>query len=186
MHRTFSPSYFVDCCGCEEWIDNNLALKDEIDQVFSALPSCPCIYLGGLPFHHWSLMYDQKHGRNFKWREISDPSDLVYHPGASNCIEHIPDSADLPSQHCCYDIYLITRGSGAGSPRLYNSRLNLQMHRELDKQPWLTCEGDWRKYQLVRPPNNGRNCPERPSTSEYEMQIREAENSWFNRGESIE
>eukprot|EP00118_Oscarella_pearsei_P011423 m.76602 g.76602 ORF g.76602 m.76602 type:complete len:228 (+) comp36003_c1_seq2:3379-4062(+) len=161
----------TDCC--EKWINCSLDVKEELDAVFKTLPDCPCIYFG-IPYDQ--MFHDRRHNTSFKWREDNCKLDL-YYPTAKTCIEHIPDDIDFPAQHCCYDYrgLLITRGCGAGTPRLASKLLSPQMHLKFDRKPWLDCKGDWRKYQSVRPPNNGRKCLPLPPDNVLELERQAAD-----------
>jgi hypothetical protein len=69
---------------------------------------------------------------------------------------------------------LITRGSGTGTPNLVAPELDEAMHDYVDLMPFISCQGDWTRYQAVRPPNNALKCRENPKKKEFRRQIKRA------------
>ncbi|XP_054423578.1 isthmin-2 [Pteronotus mesoamericanus] len=175
---TSLPSADVD--SCEKWLNcKSDFLAKYLSQVLRDLPSCPCTYPPEAVYKAVSLR-DERRGRSFRWKDASGPREHldVYQPTAHFCLRSLlsEDSSTLAAQHCCYDSggRLLTRGKGAGAPDLISTDFSPELHFKVDRQPWILCKGDWSRYHVVRPPNNGRACADNPPEEEYLAQLQEA------------
>lgn len=72
--------------------------------------------------------------------------------GAKRCIRSAVSHGTLAAQNCCYDSkgFLITRGSGAGTPHIISPDVSEALHQLVDKVPWILCKGDWTKYVVAK------------------------------------
>ncbi|TNM95175.1 isthmin-2 [Takifugu flavidus] len=170
----------TDVDSCEKWLNcKSEFLQRYLHQVMSELPSCPCTYPSEVAYTVVSL-YDETHGRQFRWRDASSPKERldIYKPSARNCIRSTlsSDSSTLAAQHCCYSErgQLITRGKGAGTPNLISTEFSPELHFKVDVLPWILCKGDWSRFHAVRPPNNGLKCPENPHEDVFMNELEEA------------
>lgn len=170
--------------SCEKWLNcKSEFLQRYLHQVLSELPSCPCSYPSEVAYTVVSI-YDESHGRQFRWRDASSPKERldIYKPSARSCIRSAlsSDSSTLAAQHCCYDDRgrLITRGKGAGTPNLISTEFSPELHFKVDVLPWILCKGDWSRFHAVRPPNNGLSCPENPHEDVFMNELEEAREYW--------
>lgn len=166
--------------SCEKWLNcKSEFLQKYLHQVLTELPSCPCTYPSEVAYTVVSV-YDETHGRQFRWRDASSPKERldIYKPSARNCIRSTlsSDSSTLAAQHCCYSDrgQLITRGKGAGTPNLISTEFSPELHFKVDVLPWILCKGDWSRFHAVRPPNNGQDCPENPHEDVFMNELEEA------------
>lgn len=166
--------------SCEKWLNcKSEFLQRYLQQVLSELPSCPCSYPSEVAYTVVSV-YDETHGRQFRWRDASGPKERldIYKPSARSCIRSAlsGDSSTLAAQHCCYGDRgrLITRGKGAGTPNLISTEFSPELHFKVDVLPWILCKGDWSRFHAVRPPNNGLSCPENPHEDVFMNELEEA------------
>ncbi|XP_062503299.1 isthmin-1-like [Corticium candelabrum] len=165
-----------DCCA--KWFECGLQFDQTIKAIFDELPACPCFFHPQmLPFG--GRIEDPKHKRHFRWRDVTQlfSNKLPRQEPAEWCIEQKPEPGKLAAQHCCYNnsTMLITRGSGAGSPRLVSPSRFFLYHEKFDIQPWIDCKGDWTRYHAMRPPNNDLLCHQNPSEKEYRLQRLQAQ-----------
>lgn len=143
-----------------------------LDLLQEDLPSCPCTYPAEALDGFASLL-DKRLGRTFYWKDSSDAEEHVdaYLPAARLCLRslHGERTSTLASQLCCYDHRgrLLTRGKGARSAELISPDFSPKLHHIVDHVPWDLCKGDWSIFQTLLPPNNGLNCPPRPSGSKF-------------------
>ncbi|KAL3052833.1 hypothetical protein OYC64_005369 [Pagothenia borchgrevinki] len=170
----------TDVDSCEKWLNcKSDFLQRYLHQVMSELPSCPCTYPSEVSYTVVSV-YDDNHGRPFRWRDASGPKERmdIYKPSARSCIRSAlsSDSSTLAAQHCCYGDRgrLITRGKGAGTPNLISTEFSPELHFKVDVLPWILCKGDWSRFHAVRPPNNGLSCPENPHEDVFMNELEEA------------
>ncbi|KAI4801716.1 hypothetical protein KUCAC02_019592 [Chaenocephalus aceratus] len=170
----------TDVDSCEKWLNcKSDFLQRYLQQVMSELPSCPCTYPSEVSYTVVSV-YDDNHGRPFRWRDASGPKERmdIYKPSARSCIRSAlsSDSSTLAAQHCCYGDRgrLITRGKGAGTPNLISTEFSPELHFKVDVLPWILCKGDWSRFHAVRPPNNGLSCPENPHEDVFMNELEEA------------
>lgn len=170
----------TDVDSCEKWLNcKSEFLQRYLHQVLSELPSCPCSYPSEVAYTVVSV-YDESHGREFRWRDASGPKERldIYKPSARSCIRSAlsGDSSTLAAQHCCYGERgrLITRGKGAGTPNLISTEFSPELHFKVDVLPWILCKGDWSRFHAVRPPNNGLSCPENPHEDVFMNELEEA------------
>lgn len=148
-----------------------------VGQLLREVPSCPCTYpeeaRKGV-----ATLFDKGLGRDFNWTDATSEEEHreIYNPSASACLRSMPPgiSRTMGAQACCYDRRnrLLTRGKGAASPELISPYISPEQHYEVDRMPWIICQGDWRIMHKVLPPNNGLSCPERPSKEKYEAQLK--------------
>ncbi|XP_037001161.2 isthmin-2 isoform X2 [Artibeus jamaicensis] len=171
-------SYDVD--SCEKWLNcRSDFLAQYLSQVLRDLPSCPCTYPPEAADKAVSLQ-DEHQGRSFQWKDASGARERldVYQPTARLCLRSLlsRDRSTPAAQHCCYDAgsRLLTRGKGAGTPELVSTDFSPELHFRVDKQPWILCKGDWSRYHVARPPNNGRACADNPPEEEFLAQLQEA------------
>lgn len=172
--------FLKDVDSCEKWLNcKSEFLQRYLHQVMSELPSCPCTYPSEVAYTVVSL-HDETHSRQFRWRDASSPKERldIYKPSARNCIRSTlsSDSSTLAAQHCCYSDrgQLITRGKGAGTPNLISTEFSPELHFKVDVLPWILCKGDWSRFHVVRPPNNGLKCPENPHEDVFMNELEEA------------
>uniref|UniRef100_A0A3P9JE85 Isthmin 2b n=1 Tax=Oryzias latipes TaxID=8090 RepID=A0A3P9JE85_ORYLA len=170
----------TDVDSCEKWLNcKSDFLQRYLHQVMSELPSCPCSFPFEVAYTVVSV-YDEIHGRPYRWRDASGPKERldVYKPSARNCIRSAlsSDSSTLAAQQCCYDDRgrLITRGKGAGTPNLISTEFSQELHFKVDMLPWILCKGDWSRFHVVRPPNNGLHCQENPHEDVFMNELEEA------------
>ncbi|KAM9356104.1 isthmin-2 [Pholidichthys leucotaenia] len=170
----------TDVDSCEKWLNcKSEFLQRYLHQVLSELPSCPCSFPFEVAYTVVSL-YDEKHGRSFRWRDASGLKERldIYKPSARSCIRTAlsSDSSTLAAQHCCYDNrgQLITRGKSAGTPNLISTEFSPELHFKVDVLPWILCKGDWSRFHAVRPPNNGLSCLENPHEDVFMNELEEA------------
>nr|XP_057929083.1 isthmin-2 [Doryrhamphus excisus] len=170
----------TDVDSCEKWLNcKSDFLQRYLHQVFLELPSCPCSFPSEVAYTVVSV-YDDTHGRTFRWRDASGPKERldIYKPSARGCIRSAlsGDSSTLAAQHCCYDDRgrLITRGKGAGMPNLISTEFSPELHFKVDVLPWILCRGDWSRFHAVRPPNNGLSCPQNPHEDVFMNELEEA------------
>lgn len=116
----------------------------------------------------------------FRWMVSDNVKERldVYKHSAKYCIRSLltAHSTSLAAQQCCYDeetMRLITRGPGAGTPKLISREISLELNYKIDILPWIICRGDWSKYNAVRQPNNGRDCREFPADDIYTEYLEE-------------
>ncbi|XP_053553338.1 isthmin-2 [Bombina bombina] len=173
-----SPPAHID--SCERWLScKSDFLSHYLHRVLTELPNCPCSYPSEAVYSAVTLR-DEALARNFRWRDASGGRERldIYNPGARFCLRSMlsRDSSSLGAQHCCYDesLHLLTRGQGAGTPNLISTDFSPELHYKADVLPWILCKGDWSRIHSIRPPNNGRECPENPSEKEYMSQLQEA------------
>ncbi|XP_075470765.1 isthmin-2 [Ascaphus truei] len=166
--------------SCDRWLTcKSDFLGHYLHRVLTELPSCPCSYPSEAVYSAVTLR-DEALGRSFRWRDASGVRERldIYNPGAQFCLRSMlsRDSSSLGAQHCCYDqtLRLITRGQAAGNPNLISTDLSPELHYKADVLPWILCKGDWSRIHSLRPPNNGRGCPESPPEGEYLSQLQEA------------
>lgn len=166
--------------SCEKWLNcKSEFLQRYLQQALSELPSCPCSYPSEVSYTVVSV-YDEIHGRPFRWRDASGPKERldIYKPSARSCIRSTlsGDSSTLAAQHCCYNDRgrLITRGKGAGMPNLISTEFSPELHFKVDVLPWILCKGDWSRFHEVRPPNNGLSCSENPHEDVFMNELEEA------------
>ncbi|XP_036887515.1 isthmin-2 isoform X2 [Sturnira hondurensis] len=171
-------SYDVD--SCEKWLNcRSDFLAQYLSQVLRDLPSCPCTYPLEAADKAVSLQ-DEHQGRSFQWKDASGARERldVYQPTARLCLRSLlsKDRSTPAAQHCCYDASgrLLTRGKGAGTPDLVSTDFSPELHFKVDKQPWILCKGDWSRYHVARPPNNGLACADNPPKEEFLAQLQEA------------
>ncbi|XP_032238413.1 uncharacterized protein LOC116618611 [Nematostella vectensis] len=163
---------------CSTWERCSVNHDPYVKAWLSMLPACPCHFARSLYYN--STLYDSLHARYFHWRIVNHRYERlsVYKPTAVQCIRQLltDKSITVATQQCCYDrmARLITRGSGAGTPNLVAPELNSQLHTLLDLAPYYACQGDWTRYQTVRPPNNALSCRENPPHNEFHRQIQKA------------
>jgi hypothetical protein len=161
-----------------KWFDCSIKSEKELRAIFEALPACPCVY-HPMIMPYESKFWDNRHNKYFVWHDVTQlVTKIPKQDPAKWCIEHEPEPGQLASQYCCYNnnSMLITRGSGAGTPRIVSPGKSYQYHEMLDIQPWIDCKGDWTRYHVIRPPNNGINCPQFPDEKEYQLQREQAQN----------
>ncbi|KAL6096314.1 ism2 [Pungitius sinensis] len=170
----------TDVDSCEKWLNcKSEFLQRYLHQVLSEMPSCPCSYPSEVAYTVVSV-YDENHGRPFRWRDASGPKERldIYKPSARSCIRSAlaSDSSTLAAQQCCYGDRgrLITRGKGAGTPNLISIEFSPELHFKVDVLPWILCKGDWSRFHAVRPPNNGLSCPENPHEDVFMNELEEA------------
>ncbi|XP_068108283.1 isthmin-2 [Hyperolius riggenbachi] len=166
--------------SCDRWLTcKSEFLSNYLHRVLTELPSCPCSYPSEAVYSSLVLR-DEKFGRSFRWRDASGGRERldIYNPGARFCLRSLlsRDSSSLGAQHCCYDqsLRLITRGRAAAIPNLISADFSPELHYKADMLPWILCKGDWSRIHSLRPPNNGRGCPENPSEEEYLSQLQDA------------
>lgn len=166
--------------SCEKWLNcKSEFLQRYLEKVLSELPGCPCSYPSEAAYTVVSL-YDETHGRPFRWRDASGPKERlnIYKPSARSCIRSAlsSDSSTLAAQQCCYSEHgrLITRGKGAGTVNLISTEVSQELHFKVDVLPWILCKGDWSRFHAVRPPNNGLSCPENPHEDVFMNELEEA------------
>lgn len=184
VHAGIAVVFPIDVDSCEKWLNcKSEFLQRYLHQVLSELPSCPCSYPSEVAYTVVSV-YDETHGRPFRWRDASGPKERldIYKPSARSCIRSAlsGDSSTLAAQHCCYDDRgrLITRGKGAGTPNLISTEFSPELHFKVDVLPWILCKGDWSRFHAVRPPNNGLSCPENPHEDVFMNELEEAREYW--------
>ncbi|XP_068610009.1 isthmin-2 [Brachionichthys hirsutus] len=170
----------TDVDSCEKWLNcKSEFLQTYLQQVLSELPGCPCSFPSEVAYTVVSV-YDETHGRQYRWRDASGPKERldIYKPSARNCIRSAlsADSSTLAAQHCCYNDRgrLITRGKSAGTPNLISTEFSPELHFKVDVLPWILCKGDWSRFHVVRPPNNGLSCPENPHEDVFMNELEEA------------
>ncbi|XP_051908297.1 isthmin-2 isoform X1 [Hippocampus zosterae] len=170
----------TDADSCEKWLNcKSDFLQRYLRQAFLELPSCPCSFPSEAAYTVVSVRDDSR-GRTFRWRDASGPKERldIYKPSARGCIRSAlsGDSSTLAAQHCCYDDRgrLITRGKGAGMPDLISTEFSPELHFKVDVLPWILCKGDWSRFHVVRPPNNGLECPENPREDVFMNELEEA------------
>ncbi|XP_050730860.1 uncharacterized protein LOC127005788 isoform X2 [Eriocheir sinensis] len=170
---TGRPAAGADRDACDSWASCRVEKALQGLAKLPTLPSCPCVYPAELPYQ--PRIYDAAHDTSFKWVSVSRERERidVYHRGAEHCIRSHVTAASLASQTCCYDgeRRLLTRGSGAGSPALVSPQVNLALHWQVDILPWLACKGNFLRYQAVRKPDNGLECPNNPDSIKYQQQV---------------
>ncbi|KAM4690140.1 isthmin-2 [Rhinophrynus dorsalis] len=166
--------------SCERWLTcKSDFLSHYLHRVLTELPSCPCSYPSEAVYSSLTLQ-DEALARSFRWRDASGVRERldIYTPGARFCLRSLlsRDSSSLGAQQCCYDqsLKLLTRGRAAGIPNLISADFSPELHYKADVLPWILCKGDWSRIHSLRPPNNGRGCPENPSEEEYLSQLQEA------------
>ncbi|XP_063804277.1 isthmin-2 [Pseudophryne corroboree] len=166
--------------SCDRWLTcKSEFLSSYLQRVLTELPSCPCSYPSEAVYSSLMLR-DEKLASSFRWRDASGGRERldIYNPGAHFCLRSLlsRDSSSLGAQHCCYDhsLRLLTRGRAAGIPNLISADFSPELHYKADVMPWILCKGDWSRIHMLRPPNNGRGCPENPSEEEYLSQLQEA------------
>nr|DBA14621.1 TPA: hypothetical protein GDO54_005560 [Pyxicephalus adspersus] len=166
--------------SCDRWLTcKSEFLSNYLHRVLTELPSCPCSYPSEAVYSSLVLR-DEKLGRSFRWRDASGGRERldIYNVGARFCLRSLltRDSSSLGAQHCCYDhsLRLVTRGSAAAIPNLISADFSPELHYKADVLPWILCKGDWSRIHSLRPPNNGRSCPENPPEEEYLAQLQEA------------
>lgn len=168
--------YSIDCCA--KWFDCSMNYEQEFKIIYNQLPACPCsVHPDFLPYE--GKFFDDKHKRNFIWRDVTHLySKIPRQDPAKWCIQQEPEQGSLSAQYCCYnnETALITRGSGAGTPRLISPSRFFEYHEKFDIQPWIDCKGDWTKYHAIRPPNNDLQCTQYPGEEEYQLQREQAQN----------
>ena len=176
--------FLTDVDSCEKWLNcKSEFLQRYLHQVLSELPSCPCSFPSEVGYTVVSV-YDETHGRQFRWRDASGPKERldIYKPSARSCIRSAlsGDLSTLAAQHCCYDERgrLITRGKGAGTPNLISTEFSPELHFKVDVLPWILCKGDWSRFHAVRPPNNGLSCPANPHEDVFMNELEEAREYW--------
>ncbi|TRY86576.1 hypothetical protein DNTS_018574 [Danionella cerebrum] len=175
-----TEAFGTDADSCERWLNcKSEFLQRYLQQMFSELPSCPCSYPSEASSNTVSLP-DEGHARSFQWRDASGPKERlgVYKPSAYFCLRStlLKEGATLAAQHCCYDEnkHLLTRGKGAGTPNLISTEFSPELHYEVDVLPWILCKGDWSRFHVVRPPNNGLRCTENPRQDIFMNELVEA------------
>ncbi|XP_028809491.1 isthmin-2 [Denticeps clupeoides] len=175
-----SEPFGSDVDSCQKWLNcKSEFLQRYLQQVMEELPSCPCTYPEGVA-HNVVGVFDEIRGRTFQWRDASSPKERldVYKPSARACIRsvHSGDSATLAAQHCCYNdrSKLITRGKSAGMPNLISTDFSPELHFKVDVLPWILCKGDWSRFHVARPPNNGLQCAENPHEDVFMNELEEA------------
>uniref|UniRef100_A0A6I8S0X6 Isthmin 2 n=1 Tax=Xenopus tropicalis TaxID=8364 RepID=A0A6I8S0X6_XENTR len=166
--------------SCDRWLNcKSEFLSSYLHRVLTELPSCPCSYPTEAVYSSLTLR-DETLARSFRWRDASGGRERldIYTPGARFCLRSLlsRESSSLGAQHCCYDqsLRLMTRGRAAGIPNLISADFSPELHYKADVLPWILCKGDWSRIHAIRPPNNGRGCPENPSEGEYLLQLQEA------------
>eukprot|EP00064_Thunnus_orientalis_P008475 superscaffoldBa00001007_g8498 len=141
--------------------------------------TCPCSYPSEAVYSAVNIQ-DSKLRKTYRWRDASGPKERldIYKPSARFCIRSMLsyDSTTLAAQHCCYDdqMRLITRGKGAGAPNLISTEFSPELHYKVDVLPWILCKGDWSRFHLVRPPNNGLDCADNPPEQVFQTELKEA------------
>uniref|UniRef100_A0A3B4AET8 AMOP domain-containing protein n=1 Tax=Periophthalmus magnuspinnatus TaxID=409849 RepID=A0A3B4AET8_9GOBI len=175
-----SESLDTNVDSCEKWLScKNDFLQKYLHQVLTELPSCPCSYPSEAVYSAVNIQ-DPKLRKTYRWRDASGPKERldIYKPSARFCIRSMLsyDSTTLAAQHCCYDeqMRLITRGKGAGSPNLISTEFSPELNYKVDILPWILCKGDWSRFHLVRPPNNGRECGANPDEDVFQVELQEA------------
>ncbi|KAI4895261.1 hypothetical protein NFI96_011741 [Prochilodus magdalenae] len=170
----------TDVDSCEKWLNcKSEFLQRYLQQVLLELPSCPCTYPPTASYKAVTLP-DEVRKQTFHWRDASDPKERldIYKPSAHSCLRSClsPKGTTLAAQHCCYDNQgqLITRGKGAGTPNLISTEFSPELHFKVDVLPWILCKGDWSRFHVMRPPNNGLNCPENPHQDIFMNELEEA------------
>uniref|UniRef100_A0A673N1W8 Isthmin-2-like n=1 Tax=Sinocyclocheilus rhinocerous TaxID=307959 RepID=A0A673N1W8_9TELE len=170
----------TDVDSCEKWLNcKNDFLQKYLHQVLTELPNCPCVYPSEVVYSAVNI-FDRKLQKTYRWRDASGPKERldIYKPSAKFCVRSMLsfDSTTLAAQHCCYDDHmkLITRGKGAGAPNLISTEFSPELHYKVDVLPWILCKGDWSRFHVVRPPNNGLQCVENPQEDVYMNELEEA------------
>ncbi|XP_071485618.1 isthmin-1-like [Diadema antillarum] len=167
----------TDIDRCKEWMECRSEKLVSYLKRLENLPSCPCLYPAALTVN--SPIVDRHFRSYFRWVVVDLETSWLrlstFKPTAVACIQS-EHSSLLASQQCCYDRNqrLITRGQGAGTPQLISAKISRELNYKIDVLPWIICKGDWMKYNLVRPPNNGRHCMENPDNETYHIQVEEA------------
>ncbi|KAM9294330.1 LOW QUALITY PROTEIN: isthmin-2 [Gastrophryne carolinensis] len=166
--------------SCDRWLTcKSEFLSNYLHRVLTELPSCPCSYPSEAVYSS-VVLRDEQLGRSFRWRDASGARERldIYNVGARFCLRSLlgRDSGILGAQHCCYDhsLQLVTRGRAAGTPALISADFSPELHYKADVLPWILCKGDWSRIHALRPPNNGRGCPQNPPEKEYLAQLQEA------------
>jgi AMOP domain len=141
---------------------------------YDTLPSCPC-------------ENPDKNGVQLNDGWAKDKGEIEkYHSGATECFRSYPvilTDEGASGQQCCYDSagYLITDGSGAGTPDkestcagenkkgIMTMRIaGLFRHYRKDVVPWDEMGGKdsgWKKYNLLWVPNQGQGCKQNATSS---------------------
>ncbi|KAG7510896.1 hypothetical protein JOB18_035407 [Solea senegalensis] len=178
--RTCDLENCADVDSCEKWLScKNDFLQKYLNQVLTELPSCPCSYPTEVVYSAVNIP-DPKLHKTYRWRDASGPKERldIYKPSARFCVRSMLsyDSTTLAAQHCCYDdqLRLITRGKGAGAPNLISTEFSPELHYKVDILPWILCKGDWSRFHSVRPPDNGRECPDNPPEPVFQMELKDA------------
>ncbi|MFT7810523.1 isthmin-2-like [Arapaima gigas] len=181
-YETENGTEFLDTevDSCEKWLNcKSDFLQKYLQQVLTELPSCPCTYPSEVVYNAVSI-FDEHLQRTHRWRDASGPKERleIYKPTARACLRSMlsADSGTLAAQHCCYDEHmrLITRGKGAGAPDLISADFSPELHFKVDVLPWIVCKGDWSRFHVVRPPNNGLHCAENPLEDVFANELEEA------------
>uniref|UniRef100_A0AAZ3QE57 AMOP domain-containing protein n=1 Tax=Oncorhynchus tshawytscha TaxID=74940 RepID=A0AAZ3QE57_ONCTS len=166
--------------SCDKWLScKNDFLQKYLHKVLTELPSCPCSYPSEAVYNAVHI-FDTTLRKTYRWRDASGPREHldIYKPSARFCTRSMisSNSTTLAAQHCCYDDHakLITRGKGAGAPNLISTEFSPELHYKVDVLPWILCNGDWSRFHLVRPPNNGLLCPDNPHEEVHQAQLEEA------------
>ncbi|XP_048841188.1 isthmin-2-like isoform X2 [Brienomyrus brachyistius] len=166
--------------SCEKWLNcKSDFLQKYLQQVLTELPSCPCSYPSEALYSAVSI-FDERLRRAHRWRDASGPRERleVYRPTARSCLRSMlsGDSGTLAAQLCCYDAHmrLLTRGKGAGAPDLVSADFSPELHFKVDVLPWVLCKGDWSRFHVARPPNNGLGCTENPREDVFANELEEA------------
>ncbi|XP_072032520.1 isthmin-like isoform X2 [Amphiura filiformis] len=168
------PEFETDSCA--EWMSCKSEQLMSLLSRLEDLPSCPCHYP---TLRVNDLIWDKLQRKVFRWI-VSDSKkeDLdVYKPSAKYCIRSLlsAHSTSLAAQQCCYDekMRLITRGPGAGTPKLISREISPELNYKIDILPWIICKGDWSKYNTIRHPNNARGCRQFPGDEAYQLHLEE-------------
>ncbi|KAG8448995.1 hypothetical protein GDO86_015889 [Hymenochirus boettgeri] len=179
-HNGTSAPESAQVDSCDRWLTcKSEFLSNYLHKVLTELPSCPCSYPTEAVYNSLMLR-DEALARSFRWRDASGVRERldIYTPGARFCLRSLlsRESSSLGAQHCCYDqsLRLLTRGRAAGIPSLISADFSPELHYKADVLPWILCKGDWSRIHSLRPPNNGRRCPENPSERDYLLQLQEA------------
>lgn len=170
---------FNDNNPCMIWMSCPVHHDPQFKAWLHGLPSCPCSFSPSSLYNN-NTVYDKLQQRFFNWKVVDAKREKlsVFKPYAAYCIQQqLSLSAISPSvQQCCYDrkFQLITRGNGAGTPSLVAPEIDYYMHSEVDLKPFVLCQGDWVRYQVIRSPNNGNNCTDNPKQREFTEQVQRA------------
>ena len=173
---------FTATDSCAEWMSCKSEKLMSYLSRLEDLPSCPCVYPTTLRIN--DLIWDKTHKMMFRWIASDNDKERldIYKPTAQYCIRSLltTHSTSLAAQECCYDetMKLITRGPGAGTPKLISREISPELNYKIDILPWLICKGDWSKYNSIRLPNNARGCREFPGDEAYQLYLDELKDFW--------